>query len=48
VTPEESLSRKEHAGGGFELESFPGGHFYLTAHVPEVAHLVSERLKETC
>jgi surfactin synthase thioesterase subunit len=34
-----------HTTGGFERLVFPGGHFYLTQHQPEIASALSVRLR---
>lgn len=44
VTAEQAGEWKRHTGGGFELSTFPGRHFYLDEKVSEVADFVSERL----
>jgi surfactin synthase thioesterase subunit len=36
VTVEEADAWREHTEAGFELAVFPGGHFYLNDHVPEI------------
>jgi pyochelin biosynthesis protein PchC len=44
VNLDEATVWKEHTRAGLELESFAGGHFYLTAHVPALARTVTGRL----
>ena len=36
-----------HTTGAFELKVFPGGHFFLTDHEPEIAALVTDTLHAT-
>lgn len=42
VTSEEASAWAEHTVGGFELRTFPGGHFYLTDHSQAVIEAISE------
>jgi surfactin synthase thioesterase subunit len=44
VNLDEATVWKEHTRAGLELESFAGGHFYLTAHVLALAGTVTGRL----
>ncbi|MEU5832699.1 alpha/beta fold hydrolase [Streptomyces diacarni] len=43
VTVEEAAAWQEHTTSAFDLVTFPGGHFYLTAHAPQVAQLIGRR-----
>jgi surfactin synthase thioesterase subunit len=36
VTLDEARAWREHTAGEFELAVFPGGHFYLNDHVPDI------------
>ncbi|WP_457777385.1 thioesterase II family protein [Streptomyces olivaceus] len=36
-----------HTTGAFEMKVFPGGHFFLTDHEPEIAALVTDTLHAT-
>jgi pyochelin biosynthesis protein PchC len=40
----EAAAWQEHTSAAFELRSFPGGHFYLTGHVPALAEIITDRL----
>ncbi|WP_024805221.1 thioesterase II family protein [Nocardia sp. BMG51109] len=44
VTAEQAGAWREHTTGDFELEIFPGRHFYLDEKVPQVASFVAARL----
>ncbi|QFZ21588.1 thioesterase II family protein [Saccharothrix syringae] len=44
VSLEEARTWEQHTEGGFELEVFPGGHFYLTEHAAAVNALIADRL----
>lgn len=44
VTVEEAGAWREHTTGPFELKVFPGGHFFLDAHVPAVLDLIRGRM----
>ncbi|WP_329363862.1 alpha/beta fold hydrolase [Streptomyces sp. NBC_00669] len=44
VTAEEAAAWQEHTTSAFDLVTFPGGHFYLTAHAAPVAHLIAATL----
>lgn len=44
VTPAEAGAWREHTRGGFDLSTFPGGHFYLEEHRSTVAALILDRL----
>uniref|UniRef100_A0AAU3H061 Alpha/beta fold hydrolase n=1 Tax=Streptomyces sp. NBC_01401 TaxID=2903854 RepID=A0AAU3H061_9ACTN len=47
VTVDEAAAWRGHATGAFDMKVFPGGHFFLTDHEPEVAALVAEVLRAT-
>ncbi|GAA2515686.1 thioesterase II family protein [Winogradskya humida] len=44
VTLDEARAWAAHTTGGFDLRTFPGGHFYLTAHQPAITTLISQHL----
>jgi surfactin synthase thioesterase subunit len=44
VDVDDATAWTEHTRGGFELEFFTGGHFYLNAHIPALAELIADRL----
>ena len=44
VTEAEARQWAERTSGGFELHSYPGGHFYLNDHAAAVIRLIGERL----
>lgn len=44
ATIEEARAWAEHTTGGFDLQVYPGGHFYLSEHQDEVTGLIAERL----
>ncbi|MEW2622424.1 alpha/beta fold hydrolase [Streptomyces sp. NPDC048106] len=44
VTPEEAHAWRTHTTGAFDLRIFPGGHFYLTDRIDELAELLRARL----
>jgi pyochelin biosynthesis protein PchC len=44
VTPEEARSWENHTSAGFDLRTFPGGHFYLSTQVTAVTETISVRL----
>lgn len=44
VTVDEVRAWAEHTTGPFDLETFPGGHFYLVDHGPRVIDLVRTKL----
>jgi surfactin synthase thioesterase subunit len=44
VNEAEARAWAEHTTGGFELITFPGGHFYLNEQAPAVIKLLSSRL----
>lgn len=44
TTIDEASDWKHHTTGGCTLELFPGGHFFLSEHIPNVADLVTARL----
>lgn len=37
----------DHTQGPFEMERYPGGHFFLVDHAPDVIRLIRERLTES-
>ncbi|MFI6056400.1 thioesterase II family protein [Streptomyces violascens] len=47
VTVEEARTWREHTSGDFAFKVFPGGHFYLTDHIDQVAATVTEGLLAT-
>lgn len=44
VTLDEARAWAEHTTGGFDLEVFPGGHFYLNDHAPAVLASIRRHL----
>ncbi|ARQ68463.1 thioesterase II family protein [Streptomyces marincola] len=42
LDPEAALGWREHTTGEFRLARFPGGHFFLNDHLPEVVALLAE------
>jgi pyochelin biosynthesis protein PchC len=44
TTVPEAAAWRAHTTGGFELRTFPGGHFYLAAHVQELVDVLSEEV----
>ncbi|GAA2672665.1 thioesterase II family protein [Actinoplanes palleronii] len=44
VSLDEAEAWGEHTTGGFELRTFPGGHFYLAQHQRAVINLISDQL----
>ena len=44
VSEAEARQWAERTSGGFELETYPGGHFYLNDHAPAVIRLIADRL----
>ncbi len=44
VTLEEARAWSEHTEGGFDLQVFPGGHFYLASHQSEIVNAVSDHM----
>ncbi|MEZ7006289.1 thioesterase II family protein [Streptomyces sp. AD55] len=44
VTVEEAGSWREHTTGPFELKVYPGGHFFLDAHMPAILDLIRGHL----
>ncbi|MGW5611627.1 thioesterase II family protein [Streptomyces sp. NPDC003753] len=44
TTIDEASDWKHHTTGGCTLEVFPGGHFFLSEHMPDVVRLVTARL----
>ncbi|MET8008526.1 alpha/beta fold hydrolase [Streptomyces sp. NPDC005271] len=45
TTIDEARAWQEHTTGAFELQVFPGGHFFLNDQVPVVVKTVAERLR---
>lgn len=45
VSADEMPAWREHTSGSFELEVFPGGHFYLTEQAPAVTAVVTDTLR---
>lgn len=46
VFEDEARTWAEHTEGGFELEVFRGGHFYLAEHAGAVNALIADRLRQ--
>ena len=44
VSIDEARAWAEHTTGPFDLQTFPGGHFYLVDHGPRVIALIAEKL----
>ncbi|RRQ79060.1 thioesterase II family protein [Streptomyces griseofuscus] len=44
VTVAEAAAWSEHTEGPFALKVFPGGHFFLAEHQPEIIRLITARL----
>lgn len=44
---DEAAAWRGHTTGAFDLKVFPGGHFFLTDHEPEIAALVTDTLRAT-
>jgi pyochelin biosynthetic protein PchC len=44
VTLDEARDWRHHTTGDCTLEVFPGGHFFLTEHTPEVVELISTQM----
>lgn len=44
VTVDEVRAWADHTDGGFEMDTHPGGHFYLTAQMASVAATVSRKI----
>lgn len=44
VTIDEARAWQGHTTGGFEMRTFSGGHFYLTAHQDEIIAMLRDRL----
>ncbi|WP_018685783.1 thioesterase II family protein [Actinokineospora enzanensis] len=44
ATEAETRKWAEHTSGGFDLELYPGGHFYLTQHVPAVLARIEKHI----
>jgi surfactin synthase thioesterase subunit len=44
VTEAEARQWASHTSGGFELKTYPGGHFYLNEHHAAVNRLIGDRL----
>ncbi|MEU8965666.1 alpha/beta fold hydrolase [Streptomyces sp. NPDC048491] len=47
VTSEEAHAWRRHTTGAFEVEVFPGGHFFLNSHAPAVMTLIEACLRPT-
>ncbi|TDV47909.1 thioesterase II family protein [Actinophytocola oryzae] len=45
VTLEEAQAWREHTSGEFELVVYPGGHFYLNEHVPDILDRIRAHAK---
>ncbi|WP_330257831.1 thioesterase II family protein [Streptomyces murinus] len=45
VTVAEAAAWSEHTEGPFALKVFPGGHFFLAEHQPEIIRLITARLE---
>ncbi|HEV7650980.1 MAG TPA: alpha/beta fold hydrolase [Actinophytocola sp.] len=45
VTIEEAQAWREHTDGDFSLDVFPGGHFYLNDHVPEILDRIRRHVR---
>jgi len=45
VTLEEAQAWREHTGGDFSLDVFPGGHFYLNEQVPEILSRIRRHVR---
>ncbi len=45
VTAEEAVAWSAHTTAGFELRTYPGGHFFLTEHADEVIATVGELIE---
>ncbi|MFG2846353.1 thioesterase II family protein [Kitasatospora sp. NPDC048296] len=46
TTLDEARAWAEHTTTAFDLRVFPGGHFYLDQHLPEIAELIAVTAKE--
>ncbi|CAL9649390.1 thioesterase [Streptomyces sp. DH-12] len=44
VTVEQARAWAEHTEGPFDFHVFPGGHFYLANHQPQIVRIVTDRL----
>lgn len=44
TTPDEAASWSEHTSGESELKVFPGGHFFLTRHQPEILRTIAQQM----
>jgi len=44
VTPEEAEEWRTHTSADFHLGVFPGGHFFLDEHAPDIRALILDRL----
>lgn len=47
VRLDEAAAWRGHTTGAFDLKVFPGGHFFLTDHQPEIVALVTDTLRAT-
>lgn len=45
VTHEEADAWREHTGGDFELVTYPGAHFYLNDHVPDILRRIRAQVR---
>jgi len=45
VTVDEARAWSAHTSASFALRVFPGGHFYLNDHVPEILAVISDQLR---
>lgn len=45
VTVPEAAAWSAHTEGPFTLEVFPGGHYFLARHQPEIIRLMTSRLE---
>jgi len=44
ATLDEARAWREHTTGSFDFRVFPGGHFFLTQHQPQLLEIISEQL----
>jgi surfactin synthase thioesterase subunit len=45
ATAELMMPWAQRTTGEFDLTSFPGGHFYINANLPQLSHWVEERIR---
>ena len=45
TTAEEARAWEGHTTGGFDLQTFPGGHFFITGHADQIIGLLSRRFR---